>query len=128
MANLNRKLCESSTDGLFTGLTPPYQMRSRTIRKGSSETTYVRGTIMAVSSADNKLVILGSTAVESEILTPDCVLADDVTVGTTDDVKVAAYTAGCFDPDRCTVAPDHEITAAEYDALRIRDIVFVKAH
>jgi len=40
---------------------------------------------------------------ETDANTPDCILCDDVTVGTTADEKVAVYTAGCFDDGKVTV-------------------------
>lgn len=57
-------------------------------------------------------------------LIPFGILCDDTAVGTSDSVKAAVYTAGCFDPQKCIVADDYELTAADLDALRIRDIVF----
>lgn len=60
--NLNRKVGEMSYDGLITDLTPPVQVRGRTIRKLAVAATYARGTILAKSSVDDKLVILGTTA------------------------------------------------------------------
>lgn len=53
----------------------------------------------------------------------DCILCDDIEVGTTADETVAVYTAGCFDPEHLIVAEDYTLTAADIDALRIRGIV-----
>ncbi len=124
MANLNRKIGEMSFDGLITQLIPPVQVRGRTIRKLSAAATLKRGTIMAISSTDGKLVMLGTDAASGETLTPDCILTDDIEVGTDADINAAVYTAGCFDVGKCTVAEDYTVTAADYDALRVRDIVF----
>lgn len=108
MTNLSKKLGEMNFDGLFTDVVPAVQVRGGIIRKQTtSAVTLKRGTILAKSygtAGDGKLVILGSTAANNETLTPDCVLCDDVEVGTAADENVAVYTAGCFDPDKVTVA------------------------
>ena len=97
--------------------------------KGSS-VTLKRGTILAKSygtAGDGKLVILGSTAANNETLTPDCVLCDDVEVGTAADENVAVYTAGCFDIGKVTVSASYTITESDKDNLRMRGIVFKAA-
>lgn len=127
MKELSKKLGEMAYDGLFTDLTPKAQVRGGTIRKGDAEVTLKRGTILAKSSADNKLVVLGSDAAEGETLTPDCVLCDDITVGTVADEVVAVYTAGCFDPNKVVVASGYTITEGDMDNLRMRGIVFKAA-
>lgn len=124
MANLNRKIGEEGFDGLITQLIPPVQVRGRTIRKLGTAGTIKRGTIMAISSTDGKLVVLGTAAGNGETLTPDCILTDDIEVGTANDVNAAVYTAGCFDLGKCIVASGYTVTAANLDALRTRDIVF----
>ena len=86
--------------------------------------------ILAKSSGtagDGKLVVLGTAAASNETLTPDCILCDDIDVGTSADEKVAVYTAGCFDPDKVTVAASHTISETEKDNLRMRGIVFKNA-
>ena len=55
---------------------------------------------------------------------PDCILCDDVTVGTDADVKVAVYKGGCFDPGKVTVKSGYTITAADKDKLRTYGIIF----
>lgn len=128
MAELSKKLDEMSYDGLLTDITPKTEVRGRTIRKESStETTYPRGTVFAKSSVDNKLVILGSAAAQSETLTPDCILCDEITVGTSADVVATVYTAGCFDSEKVTVKSGYTMTAADLDALRKYNIVFKDA-
>lgn len=126
--NLSRKVGEMEHDGLVTDVTPKVQVRGKTIRKMSAETELKRGTILAKSSVDGKLVVLGTTAVNSETLTPDCILCDDITVGTTDDVIATVYTAGCFNTEKITVASGYTMTEADADALRKYDIVFKAAH
>lgn len=43
------------------------------------------------------------------------------------DEKVAVYTAGCFDPDKVSVAASYSITETDKDNLRMRGIVFKDA-
>ena len=129
MTNLSKKLGEMNFDGLFTDVVPAVQVRGGIIRKQTtSAVTLKRGTILAKSygtAGDGKLVILGSTAANNETLTPDCVLY--VEVGTAADENVAVYTAGCFDPDKVTVAESYTISQTDKDNLRMRGIVFKDA-
>ena len=130
MTNLSKKLGDMNYDGLFTDVVPAVQVSGGTIRKLSAAATLKRGTILAKSSGtagDGKLVVLGTAAASNETLTPDCILCDDIDVGTSADEKVAVYTAGCFDPDKVTVAASHTISETEKDNLRMRGIVFKNA-
>lgn len=126
MKNLSNKLGEMTFDGLIAGLVPEVQVGGGVIRKLSAKATLKRGTILAKSSGtagDGKLVVLGSTAATNETLTPDCVLCDDIEVGTTEDENVAVYTAGCFATGKVTVADGYTMTAGDLDNLRMRDII-----
>lgn len=127
---LNEKIEEVTPDGLISDTQPAALTRARTIRKLGTAGTLARGTIMAISSGsagDGKLVVLGTSAASNEVLTPDCILTDDVDVGTSDDVDVVAYISGCFDPDHITVTTGYTVTAADFDALRVRNILFKAA-
>lgn len=127
MANLSAKIGEMEYDGLVSDLTPKTEVRAGTIRKLSAAATLKRGTVLAKSSGtagDGKLVILGTTAETNETLTPDCILCDDVEVGTTADVTVPVYTAGCFDTDKVIVKDGTTLTDAHKDTLRKYGIVF----
>lgn len=131
MTNLSKKLGEMNFDGLFTDVVPAVQVRGGTIRKQTtSAVTLKRGTILAKSygtAGDGKLVVLGTAAVSNETLTPDCILCDDIEVGTAADEKVAVYTAGCFDIGKVTVSASYTITEGDKDNLRMRGIVFKAA-
>lgn len=131
MTNLSKKLGEMNFDGLFTDVVPAVQVRGGTIRKQTtSAVTLKRGTILAKSygtAGDGKLVVLGTAAVSNETLTPDCILCDDIEVGTAADEKVAVYTAGCFDIGKVTVLARYTITEGDKDNLRMRGIVFKAA-
>ena len=52
----------------------------------------------------------------------DCVLADDVEVGTTADENVVVYVEGNFNEDALIVAEDYTITEADKDELRTKRI------
>lgn len=127
MINLSEKLGEMTFDGLITDIKPAPEVRGGVIRELSAAATLKRGTILAKSSGDGKLVVLGSAAKENETLTPDCILCDDIDVGTAADEKVAVYTAGCFDIGKVTVASTYNITEGDKDNLRMRGIVFKAA-
>jgi len=127
MTNLSRKVGEMEYDGLVSDVTPKVEVRGKTIRKLSAETTLKRGTILAMSSGtggDGKLVVLGTTAGSNETLTPDCILCDDIVVGTSEDVIATVYTAGCFNTAKTIVATGYTMTSADYDSLRKYGIVF----
>jgi hypothetical protein len=130
MKNLYSKVGEMEFDGLITDITPEPIVRGGTIRKLAAAATLVRGTILAKSAGsagDGKLVVLGTSAASNETLTPDCVLKDDTAVGTAADEAVEVYYAGCFDPNKCTVASGYTVTEADKDALRVRGILFKAA-
>lgn len=130
MSEISRKVGEMEYDGLIADVTPKVQVRGKTIRKMSAETTLTRGTILAMSSGtggDGKLVVLGTTAGSNETLTPDCILCDDIVVGTSEDVIATVYTAGCFNTAKTIVAEGYTMTSADYDSLRKYGIVFKAA-
>ena len=98
MINLSEKLGEMTFDGLITDIKPAPEVRGGVIRKLSAAATLKRGTILAKSSGtagDGKLVVLGTAAVSNETLTPDCILCDDIEVGTAvGGVSETVFTAG----------------------------------
>ena len=100
---LSKKLGEVEVDGLVTAIDPHIVIGAGVIRKASSGTLKLtRGTVLAKSTGtagDNKLVVLGTAASgDTETLTANCILCDDVEVGTAADATVAVYLAGCFNP------------------------------
>ena len=122
---LGRVVDTMTYDGLISGLTPEVKVAGGTIRKLGTADTLKRGTILAKSSGsagDGKLVILGTSAASNETLTADCLLAEDVEVGTSVDVNAAVYEMGCFDPDKLIVKSGHTFSDDEKDALRTRGI------
>ena len=130
MKNLYSKVGEMEFDGLITDINPAPIVRGGVIRKLGTAATLVRGTLLAKRSGtagDGKLVVLGNTAASNETLTADCILCDDVDVGTSDDVTVPVYVAGCFDPDKCTVKTGYTVAEDDKDHLRERGILFKAA-
>lgn len=104
-------------DNLINGLYPPAEPFSVVIRKGSAETTYKRGTVLALAG-DGKYVILGTAAASNETLTANCVLAEDVTVGTANDETAVAYRTGHFNSNALIMDAEHTFSAADKEALR----------
>lgn len=128
--NLYSKVGDVEYDGLITDVLPEVIKRAVTIRKLGAAATLVRGTILAKSSGsagDGKMVVLGNTAASNETLTADCILCDDVEVGTAADVIATVYVAGCFDKSKCTVKSGYTISEDDLDVLRERDILFKTA-
>ena len=103
---------------------PPAEPFSVVIRKGAAETTYKRGTVLALSSSDGKYVILGTAAASggdggtAETLTANAILAEDVTVGTANDETAVAYRTGHFNSNALIMDEDHTFSAADKEALR----------
>ena len=123
--HLNDKVGSMEYDKLIAGITPPVKVASGIITKLSVAATYPRGTVLCRSSGtggDGKLKILGTTAAESETLTPDCILCDDEDIGTDADANVAVYVMGCFNEDAMTVDDEYTITQADKDTLPERGI------
>ena len=130
--NLVRSIDCCTVDNLVVKLSPAAETFGIKIRKeASAETTYKRGTILAMSSRDGKCVILGTTAaaadtsnsLPAEVLTPHCILADDVTVSKAADAVAVAYRCGNFNRSAVIVKSGHTLSAADEDALRHYNII-----
>lgn len=129
---LSKKLGEVEVDGLVTAIDPHIVIGAGVIRNTSSGTLKLtRGTVLAKptgTAGDNKLVVLGTVASgDTETLTANCILCDDVEVGASADATVAVYLAGCFDPNKVVMTNGHKLTEADKDALRDAGIVFKAA-
>ena len=124
--DLHEKLGSVVPENLFAGLEPSALKKTGTLRKLGTAGTLARGTLLAKSSGsagDGKLVIFGTTAASNETLTADCVLAEDVPVGTTNDEAALVYITGNFNEDALILATGASLTEADRDALRIRGIL-----
>lgn len=102
----------------------------RTIRKLSAAAAYKAGTALALSggtAGDGKLVILGTAAASNETLTANCILAEDVEIGTDADVQALVFLSGHANANKLIVASSHTITAAEIEAFRTAGIYLENA-
>ena len=121
MANLYDKIGEMTHDGLITGLAPQVIVGGGTLAALNTGTKVLkRGTILSKNSSTGKLSIMDTDG------NPNCILCDDVTLGTSD-LAVAVYTAGCFDPDKVIVETGYTLTEANRDTLRTNNIYFKAA-
>lgn len=116
--DLHNKIGSFEPEKLFAGNEPAALVRGGTIAKGAAETTYKRGTLMEKDSS-GKLHIRGTANANS----PDCVLTDDVTVGTAADENVTVYISGYFNEEALIVAEDYTITETDRDVLRTKGIL-----
>lgn len=135
---LVRKIGSVEQDNLIVRLTPAAETFGVVIRKTEAETVLKRGTLLGKSSVDGKLIVYGTAfAVESEAdaeakdgkieteeITPFCVLADDVAVGATADAVGVAYRSGNFNRSAIITADGYTLTDKDEDELRKFDIIF----
>lgn len=123
---LDENLGSVGYDGLIVANEPVADVFTVTIRKeATAAATYKRGTVLALSAG--KLVILGSTATTNETLTANCILAEDVEVGTTADVTVLAYRTGHFARNKLAVASGYTLKATDEEELRKAGILLSDA-
>lgn len=127
---LDENLGSVGYDGLIVANEPVADVLTVTIRKeATAAATYKRGTVLALSAgtADGKLVILGPTATTNETLTANCILAEDVEVGTTADETVLAYRTGHFARNKLAVASGYTLKATDEEELRKAGILLSDA-
>lgn len=125
---LDENLGSVGYDGLIVANEPVTDVLTVTIRKeATAAATYKRGTVLALSAGDGKLVILGSTATTNETLTANCILAEDVEVGTTADVTALAYRTGHFARNKLAVASGYTLKATDEEELRKAGILLSDA-
>ena len=125
---LDENLGSVGYDGLIVANEPVADVLTVTIRKeATAAATYKRGTVLALSAGDGKLVILSSTATTNETLTANCILAEDVEVGTTADVTVLAYRTGHFARNKLAVASGYTLKATDEEELRKAGILLSDA-
>ena len=79
------------------------------------------------TAGDNLMVMLGTTAATNETLTANCILAEDVEVGTTEDAVALAYRTGHFASNKLIVASGKTFGAADKEALRDVGILISEA-
>ncbi len=119
---LNETIGSVDFDGLIVSNEPVADVFNVTIRKGAAAQTLKRGTVLALSAsgtaADGAVAILGTAAASDEVLTANCVLADDVEVGTDANVNAIAYRTGHFARNKLIVKDGYTMTASDEEELR----------
>lgn len=118
MSRLDENLGSVSFDNLINQNTPEADVFTVPLRAGQGIVT--RGTVLALSSGDNAMVILGTTVGTNETLTANCILAQDVDTGegTGDPVNALAYRTGHFNRNKLTVKTGHTLTKVDEENLR----------
>lgn len=128
---LDENLGSVGYDGLIVANEPVADVFTVTIRKeATAAATYKRGTVLALSvgTADGgKLVILGTTVASNEVLTANCILAEDVEVGTAADVTALAYRTGHFARNKLIVKDSYILKATDEEDLRKAGILLSDA-
>ena len=127
MTNLNKKVAVYEPDDLIVGTLPPPRIGSAVVRKGSEAVSLKRGTVMAKSGTDGKLVVLGSKADSGETLEAYGILADDIEVDTDEDYVAQIYISGKFNSNKITLADSYTMSETDKDTLRKYNIEFVAA-
>lgn len=122
MSKAYERIEASKHDGLIVDINPPADVMAVKIRKETSAAaTLKRGTVLALSTGtagDGEYVILGTAAASDEVLTANCILAEDVEVGTAAAATALAYRTGHFAKDKLIVASSASFGAADKEALR----------
>lgn len=128
---LDENLGSVGYDGLIVANEPVADVLTVTIRKeATAAATYKRGTVLALSAGTavaGKLVILGTTAASDEVLTANCILAEDVEVGTAADVTALAYRTGHFARNKLIVKDSYTLKATDEEELRKAGILLSDA-
>ena len=124
--DLHEKLGTVTPENLIAQLDPPALKKAGLIRKLGTAGTLKRGTLLAKSSGsagDGKLVIFGTSAASNETLTADCILVNDVDVGTTADENALVFVSGNFNEDALILKAGASLTEADRTDLRMRGII-----
>ena len=124
--DLHEKLGTVTPENLIAQLDPPALKKAGLIRKLGTAGTLARGTLLAKSggsAGDGKLVIFGSTPATNETLTADCILAEDIAVGTSNDENALVFYQGNFNEDALIIKSGASIGDGDKDDLRLRNII-----
>ena len=115
-------------DGLIVTNEPVADVFTVTIRKETGEkATFKRGTVLALSSGDGKMVALGTDAGSNETLTANAILCDDTEIGTAADVEATAYRTGHFARNKLIFSGNYALKPADEEALRAAGILLSDA-
>ena len=110
---LLKKLGTVTADNLVAGTDPALRVGSGLLRKNTGDLK--RGTVLAKSSKDHTLVILGTEAASEEILEPY------------EDIHMTIYIGGKFNSNKIIVKDKYTMTEADKDTLRKYGIEFTAA-
>lgn len=128
---LDENLGSVDYDGLIVANEPVADVFSVEIRKETSEAAVLkRGTVLALSGGtggDGTMVILGTTATSNETLIANCILAEDVEVGTSANATALAYRTGHFARNKLIVKTGTNMSAADEENLRNAGILLSDA-
>jgi len=119
------KIGESSVDNLINSTYPPCETTGVMIRGGQGELG--RGTVLALSSDDGNMVVLGTEPSKNETLTANCVLTDVVDASDGEAVPAVAYRTGHFNRPALIVADEYEMTRGDEEELRYGGILLSDA-
>lgn len=126
---LLKKLGTVPADNLIAGTDPALRVGTGKLRKNTG--SLKRGTVLAKSSKDGTLVVLGTAASSSdnvvEVLEPYGILTDDITVPTDEDVNMTIYIGGKFNSNKIIMASGYSMSEADKDTLRKYGIEFTAA-
>ena len=115
-SELVRHIGESPVDNLFNSTVPPALTTGVTIRAGQG--ALKRGTILALSSDGDDMVILGTVPGSGEILTANCILSDPVDASGTEAMPGVAYRAGHFNRPALITKDGYALTRSDEESLR----------
>lgn len=114
---MSKKLYESvgdvEYDDLINSAIPAADVFAVTVAALTEETVLKRGTVLA-RTGEGKMEVLGTG---SEGATANCILSDDVLVGTEDTVAVA-YRTGHFNTNKLIVFEGYELSGDDKEELR----------
>ena len=114
---MSKKLYETvgsvEYDDLINSAVPAADVYAVTIAAVEAETALARGTVLA-RKTDGTMEILGTG---SEGATANCILSDEVTVGTANAMAVA-YRTGHFNANKLIVAEGYTLTDDDKEELR----------
>ncbi len=137
MKQLNETVGSCEFDNLIYQGSPALDVFNVTLRGTGADTKKAlkRGTVLALSDIDGKCVALGTAAKEfstdelqklgyeapeeaqTETLTANCILCDDIEVGK-DDIFTPAYRTGHFNRTALIVEAEYKLTATDEEELR----------
>lgn len=110
---LNEVVGEMEYDDLINSAVPAVDVFGVTISALEAETTLARGTVLA-RKTDGTMEVLGTG---SEGATANCILSDEVTVGT-ENTETVAYRTGHFNTNKLIVAESYTLTGDDKEELR----------